>query len=117
MMLCELEKVVNDYYDKLTYSHPLINSEKFFTNANRKWACQEILREIGRVDKLPFDLTPTELLNNFLEKMQFYASKNEKNAEMFLEAASVAHGFLENVWRFDGRKHYSIKNKTKAGNY
>ena len=99
-----MERIVRNYYEKLSFMYPLIGSEKFITNANQKWACKEILREIDRLDLLPFNLTAFELLENFSEKMKLYAGKNERNSALFLDACNVAEYLIEEGWRLKSKK-------------
>lgn len=104
MSIKDLERIVKMYYEKLSFMHPLIGSDKFVTNSNHKWACKEILREIGMIDSLPFHLEAWEILQNFSEKMKLYAGKNERNSKLFLDACDTAEYLIEEGWRFDSNK-------------
>lgn len=94
-----LREIVQDYLDKLEYTHPLINSEKFVINSYSKTACENLLREIDIAETLPFDLTPFEILDSFCEKMKNFASLNAKNALLFRVAEDVTDYIIEECWR------------------
>ena len=94
-----LKKIVQNYRDRLEYTHPLVNSEKFLVNSYSKTACENIMREIDKSEDLPFDLTPIEILDAFCEKMKNYACMNSKNSFGFLIASDVAEYLIEEFWR------------------
>lgn len=95
----DLTKIVKNYQDKLEYTHPLINSDKFVHNSHSKWACKELLRFIKESEQVPFHLTPFEILDGFIEKMRSYAGLNSRNAEAFLIASDVGSYILEEIWK------------------
>lgn len=95
----ELKRMVRNYYDKLEYIHPRINSDAFIRNSYEKWACKEIMASIDDEENLPFRLTPIELLTSFVGNMQNYACKNPNTSLMFVIAAETAEYFIEEYWR------------------
>ena len=100
----ELKTIVQNYKDKLEYTHPFVNSDKFTDNSCGKWACREILKFIDRTSDLPFHLTPIELLDAFANKMQNYAFMNSKNALGFTIAQETAEHLIDECWIKDMRK-------------
>ena len=100
----ELKTIVQNYKDKLEYTHPFVNSDKFTDNSCGKWACREILKFIDRTSDLPFHLTPIELLDAFANKMQNYAFMNSKNAYLFTIAQETAESLVEECWLAEWRK-------------
>ena len=103
----DLTRIVRNYLDKLEYTHPLINSEKFTRNSYSKWACKELLRYITSSEQVPFHLTPYEILDGFIDRMRSYAGLNARNAEAFLIAADVGSYIYEELCREKNqeRKH------------
>lgn len=99
MSIMDLKNMVQSYLDKLEYIHPFVNSDKFTTNSYSKWACKELLNEIGKLDDLPFHLTPVEFLDAFTDKMKTYAYMNSKNSLPFVIAAETAEYFIEECFR------------------
>ena len=99
-----LKAITQNYLDELKYTHPFVNSDKFVDNSYAKWACGEILREIDKVDDLPFNLTPIELLNAFSNKMDRYAFINSKNALGFTIAKETAEYLIEECWISEWKK-------------
>ena len=98
MSFKELKKSVQAYLDELKYTHPFVTSDKFIDNSYKKWACTEILREIDKVDSLPFRLTPIEFMESFSQKMKRYAYMNSKNSLIFVIASETAEYFIEQCW-------------------
>lgn len=102
--ISKLKKIVQNYYDELSFKHPFVNSDKFFQNSYSKWACKEILKDIDAVEAMPFDLTPIEILDQFSEKMKSYAYKNSKNSLIFVIASETAEYLIEQCWISEWRK-------------
>lgn len=100
----DLKIITQNYLDELKYTHPFVNSDKFVDNSYAKWACQEILKEIDRIDDLPFHLVPTEFLTAFSGKMQNYAFMNSKNALCFTIAQETAEYLIEQCWVYGWKK-------------
>ena len=102
--LNDLRDVTQNYLDRLKYTHPFVNSDKFTENSYSKWACEEILKVIDKADDLPFHLTPMELLEAFSSKMQNYAFMNLKNALCFTIAQETAEHLIDECWIKEMRK-------------
>ena len=96
-----LSDIVQTYLDKLEYVHPYHRSIKFEDNVAAKWACKELLNDIYKVDELPFDLTPDELLDHFIEKMKRYACEHDhkEHTYLFAKAADTAEFISEEYWQ------------------
>jgi hypothetical protein len=101
----ELKKEVETYREELGFMHPFVTSDKFVDNSYQKWACSEILKEIEFSKKLPFTLTPLQLLEQFAEKMKRYSCMNLKNSLIFTIAAETAEYMTEQCWISDWRKN------------
>lgn len=95
----DLKKLVQNHLDILEYKRPFVNSEKFVENSHEKWACKELLRFIEESERLPFSLTPIEILDQFTEKMKTYAFMNSKNSLIFSVAQETGEYFIEESWR------------------
>lgn len=100
----DLRDITQEYLDKLEYTHPFVNSDKFVDNSYAKWACKEILNVIDKSNDLPFKLTPIELLDAFSNKMQTYALMNSKNALCFTIGQETAEYLIEECWLSEWRK-------------
>ena len=103
MSMTELEELVQNYLDKLEWQHPPQRSDKFIANSMGKWACKELRRDIHMSisGELPFHLTPAELLENFIDRMNRYACEiGNKNARYrFSIAADTGEYFMEEYWQ------------------
>lgn len=101
----KLKKITSNYLDELTYMHPFVTSDKFADNSYSKWACKEILKEIEFSKKLPFDLTPLSLLEQFIDKMKRYSCVHSENGLPFTIAAETAEYLIEQCWLNEWRKN------------
>ena len=101
----KLKNLASTYHEELSYTHPFVNSDKFVDNSYKKWACQEILKEIEFSKQLPFNLTPIQLLDQFSEKMKKYACMNTKNSLIFTIASETAEYLIEECWLSDWKEH------------
>ena len=99
MTMKDLTRMIRNYLEELEYKHPFVNSDRFFENSNRKWACKELLRFIKESEGLPFSLTPQEVLEQFIDKMKTYACMNSQNSIGFVIAAETGEYLLEQSWR------------------
>lgn len=100
----DFRNITQNYLDRLEYTRPFVNSDKFVDNSYAKWACHEILKVIDQANDLPFHLTPMELLEAFSNKMQSYASYNLKNALCFTIAQETAEHLIDECWIHEWRK-------------
>ena len=107
MSMLELEEFVQNYLDKLEWQHPPQRSDKFIINCMSKWACKELLRDIHMSisGELLFQLTPSELIENFIDRMNRYACEiSSKNARYrFAVAADAGEYVREEYWRRSAR--------------
>ena len=94
----KVKKLTTDYLEELSFMHPFVTSDKFIDNSYSKWACKEILKEIEFSKRLPFDLAPLQLLEQFSDKMKRYACMNVKNSLMFTIASETAEYLIEQCW-------------------
>lgn len=106
----DLKLLVQNHLDELEYTHPFINSDKFLENSFAKFACKKILEEIDIAETLPFDLTPIEILEAFRDKMDRYASMNQKNSISFSIMSDTAQYLIERfwvqTWKHSKRNHF-----------
>ena len=105
MTMSKLKKLVELYYDELSFMHPFVTSDKFIDNSYKKWACKEILKEIEFSKELPFSLTPFQLLEQFSDKMKRYACMNVKNSLIFTIASETAEYMIEECWLADWKEN------------
>ena len=94
----ELRRIIQTYLDKLEYTYPPIQSDRFLQNSYAKWACRELLREIRESYSCPFELGPLDILNSFSEKMKQYACMNAKNSLGFVIASETAEYLIEEYY-------------------
>ena len=100
----ELRRMIQTYLDKLEYTHPPIQSDRFFQNSYAKWACRELLKEIQSSYTCPFELCALEILNMFADKMKQFACRNSKNSMGFVIAAETAEYFIEEYYQYKSRR-------------
>ena len=95
MTIKDLRVIVADYLEELSYNHPFVTSDKFEDNSYAKWACKELLHEIDKAERAPFDLVPQQILEQFREKMNRYAYMNSKASLGFVIASETAEYLIE----------------------
>ena len=97
-----LRDITKDKLERLEFVNPSMRSRKFFENSADKWACREFLHDIDHIDNIPFSITPDELIDQFINKMDRYSCnhKNKDRAFGFLRAIDMIEGIKEDYYSY-----------------
>lgn len=96
-----LEKIVSDYLSKLELTHPLSSSDKFVDNSFAKWACKVILNDVRNIDDIPFNMTPIEYMERFIEKMKRYSCMGSSKYSIGFVIAAETGEYILDEFRFN----------------
>ena len=93
----EVIALIRDNLDILENTHPPRRSDAFYMNSYQKVAYRELMDLIRKQEDLPFQLSLTELIVSYRDKMNQYCCThpNMEHKLIFSVAADVAQSILD----------------------